>query len=101
MYDAFNSYNVEVVSENDVISYCKNNNVSYIGVRLNSSMQKDVYSLDNNKLSTNIDNTKIFVSNELQISYYVNDNKYYLTINDMTNNDNMTYIHKLKNMYNS
>lgn len=101
MYDAFNSYNVEVVSDNDVISYCKNNNVSYIGVRLNSSMQKDVYSLDNNKISTNIDNTKIFVSNELQISYYVSDNKYYLTINDMTNNDNMTYIHKLKNMYNA
>lgn len=95
-----------VESDNDVISYIEDGNTSYIGVRLNSSMQKDIYSLEEvegqltGEVGLNINTNKIYTSNELEITYYVKDGKHYFTINDMTNNNTMSYIHKLKDVYN-
>jgi hypothetical protein len=45
-------------------------------------------------------NNQIFTANELDITYYIGPNNVaYFTINDITNSNTMSYIHKLQTHY--
>lgn len=90
-----------VKSNNDVISYEKNDQTSYVGVRLNSRMLDDYINYDSEGLLTfNSADNEVFTSNELDITYYIGANNVaYFTINDITNSNTMSYIHKLQTHY--
>ena len=69
-------------------------------------MLNDLYIYSENDSATQITtyisdniNSKNFVSNELDISYFEKDDKYYFTINDNSNSNFMTYLHKIKQQY--
>ena len=99
-------FSIAIESDNDVIYDTSNGVASYIGVRLNSSMLNDLYIYSENDSATQITtyisdniNSKNFVSNELDISYFEKNDKYYFTINDNSNSNFMTYLHKIKQQY--
>ena len=101
-----NMYSIYVSSSNDVIYSSHGGVLSYIGVRINSTMVEDLYEYEHNdtativstSLSDAVDNME-FVSSPLDITYYVKDNKYYFNIEDSNNSSFMTYLHKLRQQY--
>ena len=67
-------------------------------------MLKDLYQYQNNDLqiATSISEKakeKKFVSNDIDISYYVSNGTYFFNINDNSNSTFMTYLHKIRQNY--
>lgn len=97
---------IEVNSDNEVIYYVTNSGCSYVGVRLNSAMLNDLYEYRETTegqtytyMNPSILHHKVFTSNELEITYYNSNDKNYFTINDLNNNNIMSYVHKIQQQY--
>lgn len=83
----------EITSDNEV-TYCYvDNTPTYFGVRLNSVMLK-------NDFYDKTEYDEVYLSNELEITYYKKDiDNYVFKINDLNDNTTMSYIHKIKERF--
>lgn len=95
---------ITIKSNNDVIYKTNNDSVSYIGVRLNSTMLEDLYLYNetDHQVTTLIDSSvesMNFISNEIDITYYKTNDTYHFIINDNNNSNFMTYLYKIRQQY--